>query len=114
MRADLDEFQRAEDADQGTVTGVDGRVYSRRSTKTKRRVCDAIAAAGNPIVLQMYSSGQFEWFDGEDATTTWAAVRPYVVTTEPKTKQLAKHEVWTAGIWESDDGSTVLLLTGHC
>jgi hypothetical protein len=114
VRTDLDEFQRARDADQGKVTGPDGRAYSRRSTRTKRSVCDEIVAAGSPVVLEMYSRGQFEWFDGDDATTTWAEVRPYVVSTAPATKQLAKHNMWTAGIWESDDGSTVLYLTGYC
>lgn len=114
MRAELDEFQRARDADQGKVTGPDGRTYSRRSTRTKRSACDEIVATGRPVVLEMYGNGQFEWFDEDDASTIWAEVRPYVVSTEPTTRQLAKHSMWTAGVWESDDGHAVLYLTGHC
>lgn len=114
MRANLDELQRAADTDQGKITGLDGRAYSRHSTKTKRKVCDDLVAAGTPLVLEMFSRGQFEWLDGEDATKAWMDLRPYVISSEPTTQQLAKHEVWTAGIWEVDEGTTALHLTGHC
>lgn len=114
MRAALEELQSTVDADQGSVTGADGRTYSRRGSKTKRRVCDEIVATGCPIVLHRYSSGQFEWLDQEDAASAWAEIRSHVVATEPTTKQLTKHAMWTAGIWESDDGSRLLFLSGHC
>jgi hypothetical protein len=65
MRVDLSDRQRSEHRDQGKITGADERGYSHRGTKTKRRVCDELLASGAPLVLDMYSSGQFEWFDGQ-------------------------------------------------
>lgn len=114
MRIELSHYQRSEHLEQGKVTGADDRAYTRRGTKAKRSVCDELLAAGTPLVLDMYGSGQFEWFDGSDAIDTWASVRSYVVTTDPTGKQLAKHERWTAGIWESDEGCQLIYLTGSC
>jgi hypothetical protein len=114
MRVDLSDRQRSEHLDQGKITGADECAYSRRGTKTKRSVCDELVEAGAPLVLYMYSSGQFEWFDGSDASEAWADVHPYVIATDPTTKQLAKHEMWTAGIWESDEGRQLIYLTGSC
>lgn len=114
MRADLEQLQRPVDVDQGKITGADGITYARRSTKTKRAVAQELVAAGTPLVLDMYGRGQFEWLDGDDATAAWAQIRDYITTAEPTPKQLAKHEMWTTGIWESDESTTVLYLTGYC
>lgn len=70
MRVDLNGFQTAQNTDRARVTGPDGRAYARRSTRMKRNVCDELVAQGTPIVLEMYSTGQFDWVDGNDATMT--------------------------------------------
>jgi hypothetical protein len=114
MPVELDPLQRAEDRDQGKLTGADGRSYARRGTKMKRSVADEVVASGAPLVLDMWSSGQLDWFDGEEAATAWDDVRAYVISADPTTKQLLKHEMWNAGQWESDDGKVLLYLTGHC
>lgn len=114
MRVGLTEFQSATDVEQGKITGPDGRSYSRRGTKAKRTHGDELIATGASLILEMYSSGQFEWLDGQDARNVWEEVRPYVTRSDPTAKQLAKHTMWTLGIWECDDGTTVLHLTGHC
>jgi hypothetical protein len=114
MGIDLGDCQRAEHRDQGRITGADGRGYARRGTKAKCSVADELVASGAPLVLEMYSSGQFEWFDGEAAMQKWAEVRPYVISTQPTSKQLGKHEMWNAGVWEDEEGSQLLYLTGSC
>jgi hypothetical protein len=94
----------------GEVMGPDGTRYVRRSTKAKRRACDELLTAGSPLVLYYYGGGQLEWTDGDDATSAWAATRS-AVTTEPR---LRGDLEWTAGVWQSDDGRALVLLTGHC
>lgn len=96
------------------VTGIDGRGYVRRGTKAKWSVADALVASGSPLILEMYSSGQFEWFEGGEALTKWAEVRPYVRSTLPTAKEARKHEMWNAGVWESEMGKQLLYLTGFC
>jgi hypothetical protein len=76
MGIDLSDRQRADHRDQGKITGADGRGYIRRGSKTRRSVADDLVASGVPIVLDMYSSGQFEWFDGDAATAKWATSGP--------------------------------------
>lgn len=114
MRIDLDDLQLAGDDRQGRITGADGKAYGRQGTKAKRAVADELIAAGAPLVLESFGAGQFEWFDGEDATEEWSRVRPYVISTAPTSKQLAKHAWWNAGVWETADGSRLLHLSGHC
>jgi len=114
MGIDLSDRQRADHRDQGKITGADGRGYTRRGSKTKRSAADGLVASGVPLVLDMFSSGQFEWFDGSAATAKWAEVRPYVISTEPTSKQLHKHQMWNAGVWVDSDGGQLLYLTGSC
>lgn len=114
VRVDLFDSQRLEDRDQGKLTGADGRAYSRHGTKMSRRAADDLISSGVPVVLYLYGHGRFEWADGEDARQVWEGVRPYVTTSEPTPKQLRKHEMWTAGVWTSDDDRQVLYLTGTC
>ena len=73
-----------------------------------------MVAAGVPLILDLYGHGRFDWFDGEHARLEWTKVRPYVITTEPTRQQLAKHEMWNAGIWVASDNREVLYLTGRC
>jgi hypothetical protein len=114
VRVDLFDSQTLEDRDQGKLTGADGRSYSRQGTKLSRRVADDLVTAGVPVVLYLYGHGRFEWTDGEDARQVWDEVRPHVITSDPTTKQLRKHEMWNAGVWASDDDRQVLYLTGTC
>jgi len=114
MGVDLRDRQLAVHREQGKITGADGRAYSRRSTKTKRRAADDLVAQGTPLVLDLYGSGQFEWFESDEAICKWSEVRADVTSAAPSGKQLGKHVVWNAGIWESDDGSVMLHLTGTC
>lgn len=114
MGTDLRDCQRPEDRDQGKVVGADGRSYVRRGTRAKRAVADDLMASGAPLVLDMWSTGQLEWFEGDAARATWAEVRPHVLSSPPTAKQLGRHAVWTAGIWENDEGGRLLYLTGSC
>ncbi len=115
MGSDLSDRRRPEHEDQGKITGADERGYSRRGTKAKRSVADDLVTSGGaPLVLDMYSSGQFEWLEGEDAKKAWAEIRSYVTSSQPTSKELSKHEVWNAGVWEDDDGNQLLYLTGFC
>ena len=114
MRVDLSSYQLARHREQGKITSPEGVGYSRQTTKTARRKADDLVAEGVPLVLDLYGSGQFEWFDGDDALQIWAECRAYVITTEATARQLAKHAMWNAGIWASDDDRRLLYLTGRC
>lgn len=114
MGIDLAERQLEEHRDRGMITGADGRGYLRQGTKTKRRVADALVALGAPLILEMLGRDQFEWFEGEAARAMWAKVRPHVISAQPTSKQLSKHEMWNAGVWESETGDELLYLTGSC
>jgi hypothetical protein len=108
VRADLSVTQWNAVA-QGQIVAPDGTMYVRRTTKAKRRDCDALLADGAPLVLYYWAEGQLDWFDGNDTKDAWMNVRP-AVTSEPRQRGLE----WTAGAWESQDGKTLVLLTGHC
>jgi hypothetical protein len=114
MRTDLTDVQTPVNASNGTVTGGDGRTYARRTTRMKRREADELVAAGTPLLLDRYGDALFEWCDGDDARAVWASERAYVVTSEPTAKQLAKHAMWTAGLWQADDGARLVYLSGRC
>lgn len=94
----------------GTLRGPDGRVYQRRSTRTRRRQVDDLLADGAPLVLYWYGAGQLDWHDETDAAAAWASARKRLTTSVPKPDG---DVVWMAGEWLSDDRSLVLL-TGTC
>jgi hypothetical protein len=110
VKADLADAQWTA-ASEGHLTGPDGTRFVRRSTKTKRRTCDDLVARGVPVVLFYFAGGQLDWHDGPDALAVWQTVRTAVTSQEPKPKGPVE---WNAGIWESDEGPSLLLLTGHC
>lgn len=109
VHADLSQSQW-ESVTHGEIVGPDGATYVRRSTKAKRRDCDDLLRAGAPLVLYYWAAGQLDWYDDDDARTVWTATRSSV-TTEPR---LRGELEWTAGIWQSDHGRELILLTGHC
>jgi hypothetical protein len=110
VRHDLDE-KNWHEVEQGRLIGPDGRGYTRRTTRAKRKQGDALLADGAPLVLFYWAGDQLQWFDGRDAQEQWQAVRPHVTSEEPRRKGDVE---WTAGRWEDEDGRPLLLLTGHC
>ncbi|MEH3033960.1 MAG: hypothetical protein PGN07_07935 [Aeromicrobium erythreum] len=112
MRVDLHELGPF--PDEATLTGPDGRTYRRRSTRMSRRTAGELVRGGTPLVLHLWSAGQLDWLDGDDALAAWDEERPHVTTQEPTAKQLAKHVAWHAGLWEADDDARLVLLTGSC
>lgn len=112
MRLDLVELGNS--WGEGSFTGPDGRAYSRRSTRLSRAEVDVLVNEGAPVVCFLFGWGRFEWCDGEDALEAWRGERAYVVTSEPTAKALAKHHVWHAGVWQSQDDQMVVYLTGRC
>ena len=109
VRTDLSEAQW-DSVTHGEIVGPDGPKYVRRSTKAKRRDCDDLLGAGAPPVLYYWAGGQLDWHDGDDAGGVWESARASV-TTEPR---LRGDLEWTAGVWQSEDGRALVLLTGHC
>lgn len=110
MRADLSSSQWGA-VEHGRLTAPDGTSYVRRTTRTKRRTCDGLVAAGAPLVLYYWAGGQLDWCDGPEAGEAWADVRGAVTAQEPRPE---KRMEWTAGLWEDADGQQIILLTGHC
>lgn len=98
-------------AEQGILLAPDGRYFTRRTTRTKRKDADQLVADGVPLVLYYWAGGQLDWFDGADARDQWRAVRSHVIAGPPKPKGPIE---WTARRWEAEDGRVVLVLTGHC
>lgn len=109
VRADLSESQW-DSVTHGEIIGPDGAKYVRRSTKVKRRDCDDLLNSGSPLVLYYWAGGQLDWHDGDNAGSAWATARASV-TTEPRSRGSLE---WTAGVWLSEDGRALVLLTGHC
>lgn len=110
MRLNLSD-EHWHEVEQGRLLGPDARRYARRTTRTKRKEADGLVAEGAPIVLFYWAGDQLDWFDGPDAEDQWQAIRPHVISAEPRRKGDIE---WTAGRWEDDDGRPLLLLTGHC
>lgn len=114
MHVDLFDLQAPGHGQPQPFAGPDGRIYTRRTTKTDRRTCDALIESGVPLVIYFYSRNQFEWADASEAQHLWMDLRPYLLTREPTAKELRRHEFWTAGIWKADDEHCVVYLTGQC
>lgn len=98
---------------EGHLAARDHSRFVRRTTRTGRHEADLLIASGAPLVVDNYGGGQLDWFDGDDATTTWSRLRRQL-TSRPGTPSKSGDPVWTAGRWESSDGQTLLVLTGRC
>jgi hypothetical protein len=109
MRIDLPDSEW-DAVGRGKISSPDGVTYVRSRTRAKRRDCDRYVGSGVPLVLYYWGGRQLEWNDGEDAVRAWQDVRPDV-TVDPR---LRGDLEWTAGVWTSEDGRGVILLTGHC
>ncbi|MFB9375615.1 hypothetical protein ACFFKU_18145 [Kineococcus gynurae] len=68
-------------------------------------------AAGAPVLVRLWSTGQLDWHDGSDARDAWAQRRGAVVS--PGAKVPRGEVAWTAGVW-TDGDAVVVLLDGHC
>lgn len=110
MRMDLSE-QQWDAVVEGQLIAPDGTRYVRRTTKTKRRTCESLLGEGAPLVSFYWAGGQLDWFDGEDESSQWQAVRRAVTSEEPRPRGDVQ---WNAGVWEGDDGRSLVLLTGYC
>ncbi len=109
MRTDLPD-SAWESIQQGHLTGPDGVTYRRSRTRAKRRDCDRYVDSGVPLVLYYWGGPQLEWNDGLDAAEAWRQARS-AVTVDPRPSGDVE---WTAGVWTSEDGRRLVLLTGHC
>jgi hypothetical protein len=97
----------------GQLTAPDGTVYHRRTTRTRRQDADALIASGTPLICYWYGGGQLDWHDGDDAPAAWTRLRLRVIAHTPRPDP-GGEPLWTAGRWDSDNGHTILVLTGNC
>ena len=113
MRVDLsaEQWHGVED---GAVTAPDGRVFSRRTTRDKRKAVAALVEAGAPL-LTYWPGGLPErtrvlWHDEDDAKTAWAEVRPSLTS---ETLDARKGTAATAGRWETEGAGSLVVVTWH-
>jgi hypothetical protein len=101
--------------DEGQLTGPDGRTYNRRTTRMKRKEAAALVETGRPVVTYwpggLPEKTEVVWNDQDDAKRAWAEVRAAVTSDTPQPQ--GRESVATAGLWESLDGATALVLTWH-
>ena len=93
----------------GQLVAPDGRTYTRRSTRMRRRDVDGVVAAGSPVVTWS-PGGALVWHDGDDAGPAWGQERPLLTAEAPDP---ARRESVTAGRWETADGCTAVVLIRH-
>ncbi|WP_432525765.1 hypothetical protein [Kineococcus mangrovi] len=110
MRASLAD-QQWDAVESGQLTTPAGQLFTRGSSRIRRRDADVLIAAGIPLVLYWYGGQQLDYFDGSDAVQQWQAARSAVTSQTP---QLGGEVVWTGGRWVGDDGQELLVLTGQC
>jgi hypothetical protein len=113
MRADMS-AEQWHAVEEGSVRAPDGRVFSRRTTREKRKAVAALIEAGAPL-LTYWPGGlpektQVVWHDQEDALTAWAEVRARLTSENPDPR---KGTSATAGRWETQDGDLLVVVTWH-
>lgn len=113
MRVDLsaEQWHAVED---GAVTAPDGRAFSRRTTREKRKAVAALVEAGAPL-LTYWPGGlpektQVIWHDQDDAKTAWAEVKPSLTSETPDAR---KGTSATAGRWETGQSEPLVVVTWH-
>jgi hypothetical protein len=109
MRIDLPDSEW-DAVGRGEISSPDGVKFMRSRTRARRRDCDRYVSSGVPLVRYYWGGLQLEWNAGEDAVRAWQDVRSDV-TVDPRPRGDLE---WTAGVWTSDDGRRIVLLTGHC
>lgn len=100
--------------EEGAITAPDGRVFSRRTTREKRKAVAALVEAGAPLVTYwpggMPEKTRLVWQDGPDAASAWTEVKPDLTSETPN---LSAGTAATAGRWETVDGNPLVLVTWH-
>ncbi len=113
MRQDLsvDQWNAVE---RGMLTGADGRSYTRRTTRAKRKDARALVEDDCPVVTYwpggLPEKTQLVWHEGDDARAAFAEVKPALTSDTP---DLRKGPSATAGRWEAEDGKPLLVVTWH-
>lgn len=101
--------------EEGELTAPTGIVYSRRTTRMKRKDAASLASSGCPVVTYwpggLPERTEVVWHDGEDAQAAWASARAEVTSETPHPPR--RGAVATAGRWESPAGHALLVLTWH-
>src|SRR4051812_5200562 len=107
MRHDLSADQWGA-VESGVLTAPDGRSFTRRSTRMKRKEAAALVEEGSPLVVYwpggLPEKTKVLWHDGEDAAPAFSEVRSSLPRETPDPR---KGTVATAGSWESDAGDTL-------
>ncbi len=98
----------------GVLTAPDGRSFTRRTTRAKRKDAAALVESGWPVVVY-WPGGLPEktsvlWHDGEDAQLAFAEVRSALTSDTPDPR---KGTAATAGRWETEGGDALLVVTWH-
>jgi hypothetical protein len=113
MRADLSPEQWHA-VEEGRVAAPDGRVFSRRTTREKRKAVATLVEAGAPFVTYwpggMPEHTRLIWHDEDDARSAWAEVRPKLTSETPDPR---KGTSATAGRWETSEGEPLVVVTWH-
>jgi hypothetical protein len=113
MRVDLsaEQWHAVED---GAVTAPDGRVFSRRTTREKRKAVAGLVEGGAPLVTYwpggLREKTRVVWHDEDDAKAAWSEVKG-ILTSE--TPDASKGTCVTAGRWETEDGEPLVVVTSH-
>lgn len=113
MRHDL-AAQQWNAVEEGVLTAPDGRSFTRRTTRTRRRDAAALVRERCPVVVYwpggLPERTRLLWHDGEDAPLAFAEVAAALTRETPDPRRGA---VATAGRWETADGDVLLLVTWH-
>lgn len=98
----------------GVLTAPDGRSFTRRSTRMKRKDAAALVEAGSPVVVYwpggLPEKTRVHWHDGEDAASAFDEVKSSLTSETPDAR---KGATATVGRWESQDGDALLVVTWH-
>ncbi len=100
--------------EEGEVVSPAGECFRRKSTRLSRRACDELLQNGAAVLLYWYGGGLCRWYEGEAAQAAWRELSTALSVAPSKSAGKKRDLQWTAGEWTSGDGSSLLLLTGHC
>ena len=113
MRHDLstDQWNAVEE---GVLTAPDGRSFTRRTTRAKRKDATALVEGGCPVVVYwpggLPERTELMWHDGEDAWSAFTEVKSALTSDTPDPR---KGAAATAGRWETENGHALLVVTWH-
>lgn len=87
-------------------------MFSRRTTREKRKAVAALVEAGSPLVTYwpggLPEKTRVVWHDGEDVMSAWLEVKPSLTSEAMGTQ---KGMSATAGRWETEDGEVLVVVT---